>query len=58
MLIMPAKFIRALGLKAGDSVSFDAEGNVATLKFYRVETSRTPALRDNESLPEAVVEGT
>jgi bifunctional DNA-binding transcriptional regulator/antitoxin component of YhaV-PrlF toxin-antitoxin module len=51
MLTIPAEYIRALGLKAGDVVSFKAEGDSATLKFYKVTRTecRVPALNESVS---------
>jgi hypothetical protein len=43
-LTVPVEFCRALGLCPGDSVSWDTEGDVATLRFFKVTKQRTPAL--------------
>jgi hypothetical protein len=46
---IPADFVRAYRLSPGDTVSIDADEDGATLKFYRVETTLIPALRESES---------
>jgi hypothetical protein len=43
-MVIPVEFVRALGLSAGDSVSWDIEGDVATLRFFKVTSQRIPAL--------------
>jgi len=48
-LTIPADFVRAYRLSPGDSVSFDADEDGATLKFFRVTTSMTPAAIKKES---------
>jgi hypothetical protein len=53
---VPVEFTRSLGLRAGDVLSWSAEGNTATLSFFKVTTHRTPALREKESVQEPVQE--
>jgi hypothetical protein len=43
-MTIPCEFCHALGLQPGDSVHWEAEGDVATLRFFRVTESRIPAL--------------
>ena len=43
-MTVPVEFVRALGLEPGDSASWDTEGDVATLRFFKVTRQRTPAL--------------
>jgi bifunctional DNA-binding transcriptional regulator/antitoxin component of YhaV-PrlF toxin-antitoxin module len=52
-MTVPFEFVRALGLNPGDSVTWDAEGDVATLKFYKVERTRTPAFMNQGATVEA-----
>jgi hypothetical protein len=45
-LTIPADFVKAYRLSPGDVVTWEAiDDNGATLRFFRVTTSRTPALR-------------
>jgi bifunctional DNA-binding transcriptional regulator/antitoxin component of YhaV-PrlF toxin-antitoxin module len=48
-LSVPYKFRDALGLKPGDTVLWESEGDKVTLKFYKVKVERTPALEARES---------
>jgi hypothetical protein len=42
-MTVPMGFVRALGLQPGDLASWEAEGDTATLKFFRITESRIPA---------------
>jgi len=50
---VPVEFIRRLGLRAGDTVHWNAEGDTATLRFYRVARTETPALMNQEAAVES-----
>jgi hypothetical protein len=47
-MTVPVEFVRALGLGPGDSASWDTEGDVATLRFFKVTRQRTPASESQE----------
>jgi hypothetical protein len=42
-MTVPMEFVRALGLQPGDLASWESDGDVATLKFFKVTEHRTPA---------------
>jgi hypothetical protein len=45
-LTIPAEFVKAYQLKPGDIASWEGDWDGATLKFFRVTQSRTPAIRE------------
>jgi len=47
-LTIPVQYTRTLGLRAGDIVSWSAEGDTATLKF-KVTRTEAPALMHQET---------
>ncbi len=47
-LTVPADLVKAYRLSPGDSVVWDTEEDGATIKFFRVTTSLTPALMNQE----------
>ena len=54
-ITVPADFIRARGLQAGDAVHWEVEGDVVTLQFFRVTTTvhKTPALAQQQEAVDA-----
>ena len=52
-MTVPVEFVRALGLEPGDSASWDTEGDVATLRFFKVTTTRIPASESHEASVDA-----
>jgi antitoxin component of MazEF toxin-antitoxin module len=52
-LTIPAEFVKAFRLGPGDTVSWDGDENGATIKFFRVTTSRTPAVMGEEEAASA-----
>jgi len=55
-MTVPMEFVRALGLQPGDLASWEAEGDTATLRFFRVTESRIPAsdAQGEEAVAESV----
>ena len=49
---IPADIVRAYRLGPGDSVFLDAEEDKATLRFFRVTRTETPALMNQEEAVE------
>ena len=49
----PVDFARSLGLQAGDVVHWESEGDTATLRFYKVARTETPALMNQEAAVES-----
>jgi antitoxin component of MazEF toxin-antitoxin module len=52
-MTVPVEFVRALGLEPGDSASWDTEGDVATLRFFKVTKTRIPASESHEASVDA-----
>jgi bifunctional DNA-binding transcriptional regulator/antitoxin component of YhaV-PrlF toxin-antitoxin module len=46
---IPYEFRNAFGLKPGDSVEWESDGDKVTLKFYKVTVERTIALLKAET---------
>ena len=44
-ITVPADFVRAYGLNAGDSVEWESSETMAVLKFFKVTRTEIPALR-------------
>jgi antitoxin component of MazEF toxin-antitoxin module len=47
-MTVPVEFCHALGLAPGDSVTWETDGDVATLRFFKVTKQRVPALEKQE----------
>jgi antitoxin component of MazEF toxin-antitoxin module len=49
-MTIPHEFCHALGLQPGDSVHWEAVGDVAKLRFFRVTEQRIPAAEQGEEV--------
>jgi hypothetical protein len=47
-ITVPADFVRAYGLSAGDSVEWESSETIAVLKFFKVTRTETPLVNQRE----------
>jgi antitoxin component of MazEF toxin-antitoxin module len=56
VMTMPVDLVRAYQLSPGDIVAWDGGWNGATVKFFRVSETRTPALRQEAEVAAELTE--